>query len=249
MMARESLPLAGRRALVAGGASGIGAAISRRLAADGATVVIADLQAELALGLAAEVKGIGVRLDVTDFEAVAATVKAHGPFDILVNSAGVDQHAFFTQTSPADWRRLLAVNLDAVLNTTHAVLGGMHSAGYGRIINIASEAGRLGSRGGSVYAAAKGGVIAFTRSIARESGRKGVTANVVAPGPIDTPLLRQAVDQAGEKIMAAMTDATLAGRLGTADEVAAAVAFLASEGAGYVTGEVLGVSGGMGCGA
>jgi 2-hydroxycyclohexanecarboxyl-CoA dehydrogenase len=245
----SSVPLAGRRALVTGGASGIGAAICARLAADGASVVIADLQLETAARLAADTDGVAVRLDVTDFDAVAAVVQAHGPFDVLVNSAGVDQHAFFTQTTPADWRRLLAVNLESVLNTTHAVLGGMQAAGYGRIINIASEAGRLGSRGGSVYAAAKGGVIAFTRSIARENGRKGITANVVAPGPIDTPLLRQAVAREGDKIMTAMTGATLAGRLGTSDEVAAAVAFLASEGAGYVTGEVLGVSGGMGCGA
>lgn len=248
-MASASSPLAGRRALVTGGASGIGAAIAHRLAADGAAVAVADLQGDAATRLAAEIGGTGVRLDVTDFDAVSAAVREHGPFDILVNSAGVDQHAFFTQTSPADWRRLLAVNLESVLNTTHAVLGGMQAAGYGRIINIASEAGRLGSRGGSVYAAAKGGVIAFTRSIARENGRKGITANVVAPGPIDTPLLRQAVAQGGDRIMAAMTGATLAGRLGTSEEVAAAVAFLASEGAGYVTGEVLGVSGGMGCGA
>jgi 2-hydroxycyclohexanecarboxyl-CoA dehydrogenase len=162
---------------------------------------------------------------------------------------GVDQHAFFTQTTPQDWRRLIAVNLESVLNTTHAVLPAMQQAGWGRIVYIASEAGRLGSRGGSVYAAAKGGVIAFARSIARENGRKGITANVVAPGPIDTPLLRQAVDRGGDKLMDAMTGATLAGRLGTADEVAAAVAFLVSEASGYVTGEVLGVSGGMGCGA
>jgi len=249
MMAQTSLPLAGQRALVTGGASGIGAAIARRLAADGATVVIVDLQAEAAARLAQEIGGIGVPLDVTNFDAVQGAVREHGPFRILVNSVGVDQHAFFTQTTPADWRRLLAVNLESVLNVTHAVLDGMQEAGYGRIVNVASEAGRLGSRGGSVYAAAKGGVIAFTRSIARENGRKGITANVVAPGPIDTPLLRKAVEQAGDKIMATMTGATLAGRLGTPEEVAAAVAFLASEGSAYVTGEVLGVSGGMGCGA
>jgi len=238
-----------RRALVTGGASGIGAAVARRLAADGQQVVVADLQGDAARELAAAIGGIGLTLDVTDYDAVGAAVSAHGPFAVLVTCAGVDQHAFFTRTTPADWRRLLAVNLDAVLNTTHAVLPAMQAAGWGRIVNVASEAGRLGSRGGAVYAAAKGGVIAFTRSIARENGRQGITANVVAPGPIDTPLLRQAVAQGGEKLMAAMTGATLAGRLGTADEVAATVAFLASEPAAYITGEVLGVSGGMGCGA
>jgi len=242
-------PLAGRRALVAGGASGIGAAVARRLVADGAAVVIADLQGEACARVAAAIGAVGVQVDVTDFELVRSLVLQHGPFDILVNSAGVDQHAFFTRSAPDEWRRLLAVNLESVLNTTHAVLDGMHKAGYGRIVNIASEAGRLGSRGGSVYAAAKGGVIAFTRSIARENGRRGITANVVAPGPIDTPLLRQAVERGGDKILAAMTDATLLGRLGTPDEVGAAVSFLVSESAGYVTGEVLGVSGGMGCGA
>lgn len=240
---------AGRRALVTGGASGIGAAIARGLAAESAAVVIADLQEAAATRLASETGATAVRLDVADFDAVHALVERLGPFDILVNCAGIDQHAFFTRTGPQEWRRLLAVNLEAVLNTTHAVLPAMQAAGYGRIVNVASEAGRLGSRGGSVYAAAKGGVIAFTRSIARENGRKGITANVVAPGPIDTPLLRQAVDAGGEKLMGAMTDATLAGRLGTPEEVAAAVLFLASAASGYVTGEVLGVSGGMGCGA
>lgn len=248
-MTSTSLPLKGRRALVTGGASGIGAAVARALAAGGASVIVADLQGDAAVKLGAEIGGLGIRLDVTDFAAVSASVKEYGPVHILINSAGVDQHAFFTQTSPEEWRRLLGVNLESVLNTAHAVLGGMQSAGYGRIINIASEAGRLGSRGGAVYAAAKGGVIAFTRSIARENGRKGITANVIAPGPIDTPLLRQAVEQAGDKILAAMTDATLTGRLGTPEEVAAAVVFLASENSGFITGEVLGVSGGMGCGA
>ncbi|PKO64305.1 MAG: 3-oxoacyl-ACP reductase [Betaproteobacteria bacterium HGW-Betaproteobacteria-16] len=248
-MANVTTHLAGRSAFVTGGAKGIGAAIVRRLAADGAQVVIADLDIAAAQALAQEIWGTAVELDVTDTAQVAAAIAAHGPFDILVNNAGVDQHAFFTKTTPDDWHRLLAINLESVFATTHAALPAMQAAGFGRLINIASEAGRLGSRGGAVYAAAKGGVIAFTRSIARENGGKGITANVIAPGPIDTPLLRQAIEHGGNKLLQAMTSATLAGRLGTPEEVAAAVAFLASTDAGFITGEVLGVSGGMGCGA
>lgn len=248
-MTNVTTPLAGRSAFVTGGAKGIGAAIVRRLAADGAQVVIADLDIAAAQALAQEIWGTAVHLDVTDIAQVATTIASHGPFDILVNNAGVDQHAFFTKTTPDDWRRLLTVNLESVFATTHAALPAMQVAGFGRLINIASEAGRLGSRGGAVYAAAKGGVIAFTRSIARENGGKGITANVIAPGPIDTPLLRQAIEHGGDKLLQAMTGATLAGRLGTPEEVAAAVAFLASTDAGFITGEVLGVSGGMGCGA
>jgi len=238
-----------RRALVIGGASGIGAAVVRRLASDGFAVVCGDLQGDGVAALAAETGAESVLLDARDYDRVHETVGRFGPFDVLVHSAGVDQHAFFTRTAPDDWRLLLAVNLESVLNVTHAVLPAMQAAGYGRIVHIASEAGRLGSRGGAVYAAAKGGVIAFTRSIARENGRTGITANVVAPGPIDTPLLRRAVQAGGDGLMTAMTGATLAGRLGTPAEVAAAVAFFASEAAAFITGEVLGVSGGMGCGA
>jgi 2-hydroxycyclohexanecarboxyl-CoA dehydrogenase len=239
----------GRRALVTGGASGIGAATARRLAAMGARVLIADIDASAGERNAAEIGGDFVRVDLTDYDAVTGALAARDPVDILVNSAGADQHAFFTRTQPGDWSRLLALNLDAVLNVTHVVLPYMQASGYGRIVNVSSEAGRLGSRGGAVYAAAKGGVIAFTRSIARECGRKGVTANVVAPGPVDTPMLRRAIEEGGAKLMDAMTSATLVGRLGDPDEIAAAIAFLASEEAGFITGEVLGVSGGMGCGA
>src|SRR5687768_11199879 len=130
-----------RRALVTGGASGIGAAIVRRLAAQGVVVVCADIQEEAATSLAAETGATAARLDVCDYDQVHAVVQQLGPFDILVNSAGVDQHAFFTKTTPADWRRLLAVNLESVFNTTHAVLPAMQAAGYGRIVNVASEAG------------------------------------------------------------------------------------------------------------
>jgi NAD(P)-dependent dehydrogenase (short-subunit alcohol dehydrogenase family) len=244
----DSSRLSGRRAFVTAGATGIGAAIVRRLAAEGATVVFTARDA-LAARPAAEACGAKVvPLDVTDLAAAHRVVTEEGPFDIVVNNAGVDQHEFFTRTTEEQWRHLLAVNLEAVFATTRAALPSMQAAGYGRLINIASEAGRMGSRGGAVYAAAKGGVIAFTKSIARENGLKGITANVIAPGPVDTPLLRRGLEAAGEKLLAAMCSATLLNRLGRPDEVAAAVAFLAGAEAAFITGETLGVSGGMGCG-
>ncbi|WPN45149.1 SDR family NAD(P)-dependent oxidoreductase [Pseudomonas sp. P8_241] len=238
--------LAGRRAFVGGGANGIGASVVRRLVADGAQVFIADRDVLAAEALAQEVGASSACIDLSDYDQVKAF--AGQPFDILVNCAGVDQHAFFTHTSVEEWNRLMAVNLYSVLNTTHLLLPAMQAGGHGRIVNIASEAGRMGSRGGAVYAASKGAVIAFTRSIARESARYGVTANVITPGPIDTPLLRQAVAEGGDRLLDAMCSSTLVGRLGTPDEVAAAVSFLVSREAAYITGEVLGVSGGMGCG-
>lgn len=241
--------LEGRRAFVTGGSKGIGAAIVRRLVADGAQVVFSAQDMAMAQVLADETGTTAVELNLTDLEKTHRVVSEAGPFDILVNNAGQDQHAFFTKTTIEDWRYLLAVNLEAVFATTHAVLPAMQAAQWGRIINIGSEAGRLGSKGGSVYAAAKGGVIAFTQSIARENGRKNITANVIAPGPVDTPLLRKGLETGGDKLLEAMKGATLMNRLGTPEEVAAAVAFLASEEAGFITGETLGVSGGMGCGA
>jgi 2-hydroxycyclohexanecarboxyl-CoA dehydrogenase len=240
--------LEGRRALVTGGGGGIGAAIGRRLAAEGADVVLGDIDEQGAAEVAGEIDAAATRLDVTDPESAKSVVAEHGPFAILVNNAGTDEFGFFAQTDPDQWQRVLAVNLVGVFACTHAVLGGMQEAGYGRIVNIASEAGRVGSKGSAVYSAAKGGVIAFTKVIAREGARFGITANSIAPGPIETPLLMGALDfgELGEKIVETMKRGTQLRRLGRPDEVAAAVAFLASDDSSYITGETLGVSGGLG---
>ena len=237
-----------RHAFVSGGAHGIGAAIVRSFAAAGCQVVIGDLDIAAATELGGQVGATAAELDVTDAGLVQQVMSQHGPFDIVVNNAGADQHAFFTDTTPEDWAKLLSINLVSVFACTHAALPAMQSAGFGRIINIASEAARLGSKGGAAYAAAKGGVIAFTKSIARENARYGITANVIAPGPIRTPMLEQGVAKGGDKILKAMTDSTLLRRLGEPEEVAAAALFLASDQAAYITGETIGVSGGMGLG-
>jgi 2-hydroxycyclohexanecarboxyl-CoA dehydrogenase len=247
-MLPASMRLEGRTALVTGGAQGIGAAIARRLAAEGAEVVIGDVNAEGAGAVAAEIGAAATELDVTQLDSAQAAVAEHGPFAILVNNAGTDDFAFFTEMTPERWRRLLAINLEGVFACTHAVLPAMQEAGYGRIVNIASEAGRVGSKGSAVYSAAKGGVISFTKVMARENARYGITANAIAPGPIDTPLLNAArgLGEVGERIIETMKSGTQMRRLGTPEEVAAAVAFLASDDASYVTGETLGVSGGLG---
>jgi 2-hydroxycyclohexanecarboxyl-CoA dehydrogenase len=233
---------------VTGGASGIGAAIALRLAAEGAEVWVGDIDVEGAERVAGEAGGHAIELDVTDVESARAAVGRLGTPDVLVNNAGTDEFGFFTYTTPEQWQRVIAINLNGVLNCTHAALGPMQEAGYGRIVNIASEAGRVGSKGSAVYSAAKGGVIGFTKAIAREGARYGVTVNAIAPGPIETPLLMGAKEfgEIGEKVIETMKEATQLKRLGQPEEVAAAVAFLASEEAAYVTGETLGVSGGLG---
>jgi 2-hydroxycyclohexanecarboxyl-CoA dehydrogenase len=239
--------LEGRTALVTGGASGIGAATARRLAAEGAFVVVADIDETGAHRTAGEIDGAPVHMDVADEESVRAAV-ADRAIDVLVNNAGTDRFAFFTHTDPELWDLVLAVNLRGTLAVTHAVLGGMHERGHGAIVNVASEAGRVGSQGSAVYSAAKAGVIGFTRALARESARYGVRVNAVAPGPIDTPLLNAAPKQLGEigaRLRQGMIDATAMRRIGTPEEVAAAIAFLASDDAAYVTGQTINVSGGL----
>jgi 2-hydroxycyclohexanecarboxyl-CoA dehydrogenase len=247
-MLAGAMRLEGRSALVTGGAKGIGEAIARRLTAEGARVVIGDVDTDGAERVAAETGADAARLDVTDPASAVEVIEGIGSLDVLVNNAGMDEFGFFTETDSAMWERVLAVNLKGVLACTHAVLPGMQRSGYGRIVNIASEAGRVGSKGSAVYSAAKGGVIAFTKTIARENGRFGITANAIAPGPIDTPLLRRATElgEVGDRLIETMKGGTQLRRLGQPEEVAAAVAFLASEEAAYVTGETLGVSGGLG---
>jgi 2-hydroxycyclohexanecarboxyl-CoA dehydrogenase len=245
--------LEGRIALVTGGASGIGAATCRRLAAEGAAVAVTDLNPDGAAGVASEIGGRSYELDVRDTGSIRAAVESAesdlGPLDVLVNNAGYDEFGFFVKTEEAMWDRVLGVNLRGVIAVTHAVLPGMQERGRGRIVNVASEAGRLGSPGSGVYSAAKAGVIGLTKAVAAEAARYGVTCNAVAPGPIETPLLMAApkvLGELGERIVQGMVSKTALRRIGQPEEVAAAIAFLASDDASYVTGQSLGVSGGLG---
>ena len=239
-------------AFVTGAASGIGAATARRLAAAGALVAVADIDAIAAKEVATSIGGLAVPVDVADTawvrEAVASAEAAMGPIDVLVNNAGEGSFAFFVDTAEADWDAVLRVNLRGVMAATHAVLPGMLARRRGAIVNTASEAGRVGTVAGAAYAAAKAGVIGFTKAIAREAAPFGVRCNAVAPGPIETPLLNDSAARAGrlgERIKQGMIDATVLGRIGRPDEAAAAIVFLASDDASYMTGETLAVSGGV----
>jgi len=239
-------------ALVTGGASGIGASTARRLAAEGARVAVADLNEDGAREIARELDGLACVVDVADAasvrEGVAFVERELGPVEVLVNNAGTDRFAFFVNTDEQLWDTVLGVNLRGVIAVTHAVLPGMQERRAGAIVNVASEAGRVGSQGSAVYSAAKAGVIGFTKAIAREAARYRVRCNAVAPGPIETPLLNAApamLGELGERLKQGMVGATVLGRIGEPEEVADAIAFLASEQSSYVTGQTLNVSGGL----
>jgi 2-hydroxycyclohexanecarboxyl-CoA dehydrogenase len=244
-----------RVAFVSGAARGIGRGIAEKLAADGRAVAIGDLLGEEAreTALAIEKNGgsaIAVTLDVTSTDSVAAavaeTTERLGAIDVLVNNAGWDELHPFLETNEPFWDRVIDVNFKGVLRLTKAVLPGMVEREWGRIVSISSDAGRVGSSGESVYAGAKGAIIAFMKTIAREVARNGVTANAVCPGPTDTAMLQQVMSgEGGDKVRDAMTRAVPMKRLGTPEDIAAAVAFLASEDAGYITGQALSVSGGL----
>jgi 2-hydroxycyclohexanecarboxyl-CoA dehydrogenase len=243
-----------RAALVTGGAAGIGRAICLDLAADGRSVAVADLRLDEAFATAAAMEALGrraaaVELDVTDGGSVRDGIRraeaALGPVEIVVNNAGWDEHHPFLETDERFWDRVIEINFKGCLRVTREVLPGMAERGFGRVVNIGSDAGRVGSSLEAVYSGAKGGVIAFTKTVAREMARSGVTANAVCPGPTRTPMLEAMTEAGGEKLVASLVRAVPMRRLGEPEDVAAAVTFLASERAGFITGQTLSVSGGL----
>jgi 2-hydroxycyclohexanecarboxyl-CoA dehydrogenase len=226
--------LKGRTAIVTGGAAGIGAAIVERLRAEGTQVVIFDLQSNPVV-------------DITDYDAVKKAVAAAGPVDILVNNAGWDQFQPFLKTDPAFWQKIISINLLGALNVLHCVLPGMVERGGGKVVNIASDAGRVGSSGEAPYSACKGGIIALTKTLAREMASKGIRINCICPGLTETGMFEQFLQGAGnpDKLREAYRRAVPIGRLGRPEDIAGAVLFFASDDAEFITGQVLSVSGGL----
>jgi 2-hydroxycyclohexanecarboxyl-CoA dehydrogenase len=226
--------LKGKTAIVTGGAAGIGAAVVRRFQEEGTRVVVLDLKGDPAV-------------DITDYAAVREAVDAAGPVDILVNNAGWDMFKPFLKTDPAFWQKIISINLIGAMNLLHCVLPSMAERGRGKVVNVASDAGRVGSSGEAPYSACKGGIIALTKTLAREMASKNVQLNVVCPGLTETNMLEQFMQGAGnpEKLREAYRRAIPMGRLGKPDDLPGAILFFASDDADFITGQVLSVSGGL----
>ena len=248
--------LQNKTVIVTGGGGGIGGATCRRFGEAGSRVAVFDINLESAAKTAADITKAGgvaqaFRCDITDYEgvkaAVAAAEAALGAISILVNNAGWDIFRLFKDTTPADWQKLIAINLTGALNMHHAVLPGMLERRHGRIVNIASDAARVGSSGEAVYAACKAGLVGFSKTIAREHARHGINVNVVCPGATNTALFDDYKKGAGnpEKLEEAFRRATPMGRIGEPEDLPGAILFFASDDAAYVTGQVLSVSGGL----
>ena len=243
----------GKVAIVTGAARGIGKAIAEGLAKEGATVVVADLLEDLAKETAQEIKSRGgqaipVKMDITNSKEVKAVVeqllKQCGKIDVLVNNAGWDKIEPFVQSTEDTWDKVIAINLKGPVIVTRAVLDDMIKRNSGRIVSIASDAGRVGSSGEAVYSACKGGIIAFSKTLAREMVRYNIAVNCVAPGPTMTPLVEHNMRE-NPKLVEALKGAIPMKRLAKPEEIAAAAIFLASDDASYITGQVLSVSGGL----
>jgi 2-hydroxycyclohexanecarboxyl-CoA dehydrogenase len=240
-------------AVVTGGAGAIGYAICRQLAQEGRRVVVIDLDAKQAQRAATDLPGtghLGLGVDVSDTDAVRAAVdkveRDLGPIVSLINVAGWDRFVQFVDTTPELWDKVIAINYRGPLNTVHAVLPRMIERKQGRIVSVASDAARVGSSLEAVYSGAKGAVVAFSKSVAREVAKHGITINVVCPGPTDTPLIRGMADEfGGAKFVDALTKAIPMRRLATPEDIAPAVVFMASDGARFITGQTLSVSGGL----
>jgi len=249
--------LKGKTAIVTGAGSGIGRAIALRLAAEGVTVGVFDIRAEAATETvdaieAAGGKAVSTTCDITDYAAVVAAVAAFeaatgAGTDILVNNAGWDMPMPFLKTDEAFWKKVVSINYFGPLHMTHAVGQGMAARKAGRVINIASDAGRVGSSGEVVYSGCKGATIAFGKALAREVARNNITINNVCPGPTDTPAMDAFVGtgEQGQKIRDSMVRGVPLGRIGVPDDYPGIVAFLASDDAAFITGQTLSVSGGM----
>jgi 2-hydroxycyclohexanecarboxyl-CoA dehydrogenase len=242
--------LEGKNVVVTGGASGIGRATVKRLADEGCKVAIFDLDETGAAATAAMCGAAGAvsayKVDISDYgqveQAAQACASKSGPIDLLANVAGWDKALPFLDSDVELWNRVIAINLYGPLNVQHVIARGMAQRKFGRIVNVASDAGRVGSSGEAVYSACKGGIAAFSKTLARELARSNVTVNTVCPGPTDTPLFRSFADQ---KLMDSLARAIPMGRLGQPDDCSGMIAFLLSDDAGFMTGQTVSVSGGL----